>query len=201
LVRYVHFTSPIRRYADVLVHRALITTLGLGAGGMARTDGTGLEAMAQHISMTERRAVAAERDALARYLATFLADQIGAELPGLIAGVTKAGLFITLVESGADGLVLMRTLGDDFYIWDEPNYRLIGERGHRVYTLGDAVTVEILEAVPATGGLLLEIKSGGKVDHTATPSRLRRSMLGAKGRGPRPKSKRRPTKSKRGPMR
>ena len=201
LVRYVHFTSPIRRYADVLVHRALITTLGLGAGGMARTDGTGLEAMAQHISMTERRAVAAERDALARYLATFLADQIGAELPGRIAGVTKAGLFVTLVESGADGLVLMRTLGDDFYIWDEPSHRLIGERGHRVYTLGDAVTVEILEAVPATGGLLLEMKSGGKVDHTATPSRPRRSMLGAKGRVPRPKSKRHPTKSKRGPMR
>ncbi|MBT3396105.1 MAG: ribonuclease R, partial [Alphaproteobacteria bacterium] len=164
LTRYVHFTSPIRRYADVLVHRALISTLGLGSGGMAGTDGTGLEAIAQHISMTERRAIAAERDALARYLATFLADQIGAELPGRIAGVTKAGLFVTLTETGADGLVPMRTLEDDFYQWDEPRHRLIGERGHRVYTLGDSVTVGILEAVPATGGLLLEMKSGGKID-------------------------------------
>jgi ribonuclease R len=203
LTRYAHFTSPIRRYADVLVHRALITTLGLGAGGMAGTDGTdgtdgtGLEAIAQHISMTERRAVAAERDALARYLATFLADQIGAELPGRIAGVTKAGLFITLVETGADGLVPMRTLGDDFYIWDEPRHRLIGQRGHRVYALGDPVTVGIMEAVPATGGLLLEIRSGGKIDHTAIQSRPQRPGRGSPGRGtpgrrPRPKSKRRP---------
>jgi ribonuclease R len=142
--------------------------------------------------MTERRAVAAERDALARYLATFLADRIGAELPGRIAGVTKAGLFVTLVETGADGLIPMRTLGDDFYVWDEPRHRLIGERGHRVYTLGDPVTVGILEAVPATGGLLLEMKSGGKIDQTATPSRPRRPGRGTPGRGPRPKSKRRP---------
>jgi ribonuclease R len=192
LTRYAHFTSPIRRYADVLVHRALISTLGLGSGGMTGTDGTGLEAIAQHISMTERRAIAAERDALARYLSTFLADQIGAELPGRIAGVTKAGLFVTLIETGADGLVPMRTLGDDFYQWDEPRHRLIGERSHRVYTLGDSVTVGILEAVPATGGLLLEMKSGGKIDHDAALSRPSRSGGGAPGRGPKPKSKRRP---------
>ena len=187
LPRYVHFTSPIRRYADLLVHRALITTLGLGSGGLAGTDGTGFEAIAAHISMTERRAVAAERDALARYLATFLADQIGAELAGRISGVTKAGLFVSLDETGADGLVPMRTLGDDFYVWDEPRHRIIGERSHRVFTLGDAVIVKILDAVPATGGLLLEIAGGGKVDPGAPVSRR-----GTGRPAPRSKSKRRP---------
>ena len=187
LTRYVHFTSPIRRYADVLVHRALITTLGLGSGGLSGTDGTGFEAIAGHISMTERRAVAAERDALARYLATFLADQIGAELPGRISGVTKAGLFVSLDETSADGLVLMRTLGDDFYVWDEPRHRIIGERGHRVFTLGDAVRVRILDAVPATGGLLLEIAGGGKVDRGASVSRR-----GPGRPAPRSRPKRRP---------
>ena len=112
-----------------------------------------------------------ERDALARYLAAYLSDQVGAVLPGRISGVTRAGLFVTLDETGADGLVPMGSLGGDYYIWDERRHRIIGERTHRVYRLGDRVMTGISEAVPATGGLVLELVSGGTIDRSASAPR------------------------------
>ena len=172
LGRYVHFTSPIRRYADLCVHRALIAVLGLGASGAVEAP-EALAATARHISMTERQATAAERDALDRYLAAFLADQVGAVVQGRISGVTRAGLFVTLAETGADGLAPMRSLGDDFFHVDEAGRRLIGERTHRVYRLGDAVEVRILEATAATGGLMLEVVAGGTIDASARVPRRR----------------------------
>ncbi len=173
LTRYVHFTSPIRRYADLLIHRGLIAVLGFGSDGLGPKDADTFAATAQHISMTERRAVAAERDALSRFLAAYLSDHVGAVFPGRISGVIKFGLFVTLDETGADGLVPMRSLGDDFYHWDEARHRIIGQRTHQVYRLGDPVVARVVEAVPATGGLLLELVSGGSVDASAATPRRR----------------------------
>ena len=158
LTRYAHFTSPIRRYADLLVHRALIAGLDAGAGGLPPTEPKEFAASGDHISMTERRAAAAERSASDRYTAAFLAERVGASFPGRINGVTRAGLFVTLAESGADGLLPMRSLPDDYYNHDEARHRLVGRRFGRVYTLGDAVTVRLAEANTVTGSLLFSLE-------------------------------------------
>jgi ribonuclease R len=157
LRRYAHFTSPIRRYSDVLVHRALIAGLRLGDGGLPPIDPEQFAETAAHISDTERRAAAAERDALARYAALYLVDRVGGEFEGRVNGVTRAGLFVTLSESGADGLVPMRNLGDDFYIHDEARHRLVGRRWGRSFTIGDPVRVRLAEANAVTGSLLFAL--------------------------------------------
>lgn len=171
LPSYVHFTSPIRRYADMLVHRALISGLNLGEGGFADSDGAGFAETAQHISMTERRATAAERDATARYLAAFLAGREGSRFAARISGVGRAGVFVTFEETGADALVPLRTFHDDHYRVDEAHHCIVGEHTAQTYRLGDTVEVELLEATPATGGLIAAITGGGGIDHAA----LRRS--------------------------
>ncbi len=157
LRRYAHFTSPIRRYADLIVHRALIRTLGLGVGGL--DDGTldGLGAVGDHISTTERRAAAAERDAVDRFTASYLADRVGARFAGRISGVTRFGLFIRLDESGADGLVPASTLPDDRYEHDEAAHALVGQRCGRTYRLSAAVAVILVEADPLTGSTLFRL--------------------------------------------
>ena len=160
LRRYAHFTSPIRRYADLLVHRALISGLGLGTGGLGTStggDGDDFREIGKHISMTERRAAAAERDAVNRFVAQFLVDRVGATFAGRINGVTRFGLFVTLDDSGADGLVPMRSLGDDYYVHDADRHLLRGRHGGRIWRLGDIVTVRLAEANPATGGIVLEL--------------------------------------------
>ena len=162
LERYAHFTSPIRRYADLVVHRALIGALGLGKDGIGRDAAPALAGIAEHISSTERRAAVAERDANDRYTAAFLADRVGAEFSGVINGVTRFGLFITLDETGADGLAPISSLPDDFYLHDEARHRLVGRRNRRVYSLGEAVEVRLAEANPVTGGLIFELLDGGK---------------------------------------
>jgi ribonuclease R len=156
LPRYAHFTSPIRRYADLVVHRSLIATLGLGEGGLAPEDGLTLAATAKHVSETERRAAAAERDAVDRYLAAFLAERVGAVFTGRVNGVTRFGLFVTLDETGADGLVPVRSLPDDYYIHDEKRHSLAGRRNRLTFRLGDAIRVRLVEANPVTGGLLFQ---------------------------------------------
>jgi ribonuclease R len=149
LARYAHFTSPIRRYADLLVHRALI------AGTTpVREAGEALGAIAEHISATERRAAAAERAALDRYRATLFGGAIGTVFAARITGVAPFGVFVTLPESGADGLVPISSLPSDYYDHEAARHRLVGRRSARIFTLGDAVTARLVEA-DAIGGRLL----------------------------------------------
>jgi ribonuclease R len=165
LRRYAHFTSPIRRYSDLLVHRALIAGHKFGAGALPPTDIKAFADDGQHISMTERRAAAAERNAMDRYTAAFLAEQVGADFAGRVSGVTRAGLFVTLADTGADGLVPMANLPRDFYDHDEARHRLVGRRWGRAYTLGDRVTVRLAEANTVTGSLaFLLLEDQGRED-------------------------------------
>lgn len=157
LRRYAHFTSPIRRYADLLVHRSLIRAYGLGAGGLSEEETVTLEEKAEHISQTERTSAEAERSAVDRFTAAWMSERIGAEFSGKINGVTRFGLFVTLDENGADGLVPMRSLPDDFYVHDEKQHALIGRRHGRVYRLGAPVLIRLKEADGLTGSSVFEL--------------------------------------------
>ncbi|MGH6884006.1 MAG: ribonuclease R, partial [Hypericibacter sp.] len=160
LSRYAHFTSPIRRYSDLLVHRALIDAHHFGDDGLPKDAEANFESLGQHISSTERRAAAAERDAMDRYAAAFLANREGQVFKGRINGVTRFGLFVTLEDTGASGLVPMGSLPDDWYDHDERAHALIGRRWGREYRLGEPVHLRLMQADAATGGLLLHIIEG-----------------------------------------
>ena len=160
LRRYAHFTSPIRRYADLLVHRGLIAALALAGAEAEPVTGKDLAGLGEQVSMTERRAAAAERSAADRYIAAFLAERVGARFEGRINGVTRAGLFVTLSETGADGLVPMRGLPSDFYDHEESRHRLVGRRTRRSFTLGDEVEVMLAEADIVTGSLRFALYTG-----------------------------------------
>lgn len=159
LRNYAHFTSPIRRYADLIIHRALIKALALGNDGLDSEQEKNLDEIAAAISTTERRAMAAERETVDRLIAHFLADKIGAKFTGRVSGVTKAGLFISLDRLGADGFIPISTLSSDYYHFDEPRHALIGERSRKGYQLGDSVEVRLVEAQPIAGALRFEILS------------------------------------------
>lgn len=154
---YAHFTSPIRRYSDLIVHRALISGHGWGKDGLSPADIDTLEETAQHISETERRSMAAERDTTDRYLAAYLSDRVGSEFGGRISGVQKFGLFVKLDETGADGLVPVRSIGREFFHFDPEAQQLIGAETGTVIGIGQRVRVRLAEAVPLTGGLELEL--------------------------------------------
>lgn len=174
LRRYAHFTSPIRRYADLIVHRALITALKLGDDGLPKsTTLAELREVATRISAAERRAMAAERETTDRLIAHFLADQIGASFDGRIGGVHKAGLFVKLDGTGADGFIPASTLGGDYYRYDEAAHALIGERTGESWRLGDRVHVKLVEAAPVAGALRFEILSAGRKMATSGPGRRR----------------------------
>ncbi|MFP4314210.1 MAG: ribonuclease R [Alphaproteobacteria bacterium] len=163
LQKYAHFTSPIRRYADLLVHRSLVAAHGLpGGGGLSDGEQARLDEIAGHISTTERNSMSAERSAVDRFTAAYLVDKIGAEFTGQISGVTRFGLFVTLDESGADGLVPMKSMSDDFYIHDEDAHALIGRRRKKIYRLGAPVTVRLKEADGITGSTVLELTGESK---------------------------------------
>ncbi|MGV8995838.1 MAG: ribonuclease R [Parvibaculaceae bacterium] len=184
LRHYAHFTSPIRRYADLIVHRALVSSMDSKAKDGQSDEETGAMAeIAEHISTTERRSMLAERDSNDRFIAAFLEGRIGAEFPGRISGVTRFGLFIKLDETGADGLVPIANLGTEYFHHDEAAHALIGERSGLTYRLGERVTVRLEEAVPVTGGLRFEMIEGGRA---GTPAGRHGSARPA-GKG-RPKS-------------
>lgn len=186
LRRYAHFTSPIRRYADLVVHRALVRALGLGEGALpdSETPET-LAEVAAHISVTERRAMKAERETVDRLIAHHLVDRIGATFQGRVSGVTRAGLFVKLDETGADGLIPIRSLGTEYFNYDESRHALIGSRSGAMHQLGDVVDVRLIEAAPIAGALRFELLSEGTV-----ASRSQRNF-----RGPRKPQKAHPGRS------
>ncbi|MBC7832484.1 MAG: ribonuclease R [Hyphomicrobium sp.] len=169
LRRYAHFTSPIRRYADLIVHRALVKALRLGEGGLEEREIGRLREVAQQISDAERRAMAAERETVDRLIATHLADRIGATFTGRIAGVTRSGLFVKLKDTGADGFVPVSSLHNDFYNHIEGQHALVGKRTGETFRLGDTVEVKLVEAIPSAGALRFEMLSEGKKGRVAAP--------------------------------
>lgn len=163
LRRYAHFTSPIRRYADLIVHRALISALGLGSDGLKPEDAEDLGDISRTISDAERRAVSAERETVSRMVSRHLSEHQGARFDGKISGVTGAGLFIRLDTLGAEGFVPISTIGNEYFIHDADHHRLIGENSRLIYQLGGRVNVELVEAEPITGSLTFAIRgSDGK---------------------------------------
>jgi ribonuclease R len=198
LARYAHFTSPIRRYADLIVHRALITALKLGDDGLSDWDRVHIGQTAEMITASERRAMAAERDATDRYVAAFLSERVGSSFEGRVTGVTKFGMFVRLKETGADGLVPVSSLGDEYFIHDDRAHALVGERTGRRWRLGRVVEVKLTEATPLTGGLLLEMLSEAEppdpnAPRMRAPIRRPRPMDRGRGGPPRggPRGKRR----------
>jgi len=171
LPRYAHFTSPIRRYSDLLVHRALITGLKLGLGGLSPEEVGRLPDTAEHISATERRAALAEREAIDRYLSAYMADKVGTVFAARISGVQRFGLFVTLADTGASGLVPMSALGDDYWLYEEASQSLHGRHTRMSYHLAQDVEVRLQEATPLTGGLLFSMASPARPAADAFPDR------------------------------
>jgi ribonuclease R len=180
LQRYAHFTSPIRRYADLMVHRGLIASLGLGEDGLADDAGEKFVEIGEQISTLERRSSAAEREANDRYMAAYLESRTGATFSGRISGVARFGLFVTLDEIGADGLVPIRDIGSEYFHHDEVSHALVGEHSGDAWRLGDTVEVKVVEADAITGSVRLELLSestlkiapgkGGKKNDRRPPS-------------------------------
>jgi ribonuclease R len=157
LRRYAHFTSPIRRYSDLIVHRALIRNWKLGPDGLTDNEAARLAEIGEHISSTERRAAEAERESIDRFTALYLSERVGATFSGRISGVARFGLFVRLDETGADGIVPVSTLPGDYYIHEEAKHRLIGRRTGRVFRLADRVTLRLVEAEAMTGSTVFQL--------------------------------------------
>jgi ribonuclease R len=162
LHRYAHFTSPIRRYADLIVHRALIRALRLGRDGLSDETIAALDEIGAQISAAERRAMAAERDTLDRLIAHHLASHVGALFSARISGVTRYGLFVRLAESGADGFIPAKSLTSDYFRLDERRQALIGDRTGEMHRIGDKVEARLVEAVPLAGALRFDLISEGQ---------------------------------------
>ena len=183
LRRYAHFTSPIRRYADLIVHRALVSSLGFGADGLSPDDIAKLPETADMISDAERRAMAAERETIDRLIATHLSKQTGAVFRGRIGGVVSAGLFVKLDDSGADGFVPVTTLGREYFVFDKSRHALIGERTGETYQLGDRLEVKLVEATPVSGGMRFEVVSEAKEGKPASRRAVRTASKPFRGKG------------------
>ena len=174
LQAYAHFTSPIRRYADLIVHRALIRAHAWGDDGLSKVDEDHLDGTAAHISDTERRSMMAERDTNDRYLAAFLSERVGDEFAGRISGIAKFGAFVRLDETGADGLIPVRKLGREFFHFDRDAGTLMGSDTGRIIGLGQRVTVRLSEAAPVTGGITLDLVSVDGKSFAKTGQSMRR---------------------------
>jgi ribonuclease R len=180
LSRYAHFTSPIRRYADLLVHRALIRGLRLGPDGLTESEAARFTEIGEHISATERRAALAERDAIDRYLAAHMAEKTGSIFAARISGVTRSALFVTVIDNGANGIVPIGTLPDDYWIHDEREQTLTGRRTRVTFRLAQPVDVRLSEANPVTGSLLFHILQGdpGRQASASVPGKAVKRRFG-----------------------
>jgi ribonuclease R len=160
LATYAHFTSPIRRYADLLVHRALVSAYRLGEGGLPPEDAEKFEEIGEIISRLERRAMEAERETLDRYVAAYLADQVGQLVDARITGVQPFGFFATVEGLGGDGLVPAATLGTEYFRYDEKAQQLVGEQSGETYRQGQRLKLRLVEANPVSGALRFELPEG-----------------------------------------
>ncbi len=176
LARYAHFTSPIRRYADLIVHRGLISAMGAGTDGISGDDIAQLQETADMISDAERRAMAAERETTDRLIAAHLASRIGSEFRGRITGVVGAGLFVKLKDTGADGFVPVSGLGREYFVYMDAQHALIGQDTGITFQLGDEVEVKLVDAAPVSGGMKFEMISEGRA---GKPPRTGRNRKGA----------------------
>jgi ribonuclease R len=157
---YAHFTSPIRRYADVLVHRSLVRSYGLGEGGLTDDEAARMDVTGEKISQLERRAMEAERDTIDRYVAAYLSERVGQVLETRITGVTSFGFFATVEGLGGDGLVPAATLGAEYFTHDEATHSLVGQTSGERYTLGQRLPLRLAEADPINGALRFELPEG-----------------------------------------
>ena len=184
LATYAHFTSPIRRYADLLVHRALVSAYKLGDGGLPQGEEERLVEIGEKISMLERRAMEAERDTIDRYVAAFLADQVGQLVKCRITGVQPFGFFATVEDLGGDGLVLAQTLGQEYFRYDEAARQLIGDESGDTYRVGQRLTLRLAEANPVSGSLRFELPEGSYGG--PRPNQQRRDRVRSTGKRGRP---------------
>jgi ribonuclease R len=180
LPTYAHFTSPIRRYADLIVHRALTRAYHLGEGGLSDHQAESMEVTGELISMLERRAMEAERDTVDRYVAAFLADQVGQIVRCRITGVQPFGFFATVDALGGDGLVLAADLGSEYFRYDEKARTLVGDDSGETYHVGRRLDLRLSEANPVSGGLRFELPEGSY----GGSSRPRRDRVRAGARPP-----------------
>src|SRR5690349_7613298 len=160
LATYAHFTSPIRRYADLLVHRSLVKAYGLGEGALPPHDEEKFEQIGEQISMLERRAMEAERETIDRYVAAYLADQVGQLVECRITGVQPFGFFATVEDLGGDGLLLAKDLGTEYFRYDEGARQLVGDETGETYRIGQRLTLRLAEANPVSGSLRFELPEG-----------------------------------------
>lgn len=182
LEKYAHFTSPIRRYADLVVHRSLVRSNKLGQGGLSDQEAAEIYAIAEHISVTERRSMLAERDVMDRFTAQYLKDRIGNIFAGKVSSVTSFGLFVNLDESGADGIVPMRNLPSDYYIHDEAHHKLTGRHTGQTFQLSDPVLVRLLDADAMRGSTVFEIVGSEAGTGGERQSHRQKQRYGEQGR-------------------
>jgi ribonuclease R len=182
LASYAHFTSPIRRYADLLVHRALVKAYKLGDGGLPPGDEERFEQIGEQISMLERRAMEAERETIDRYVAAFLADQVGQLVQCRITGVQPFGFFATVEDLGGDGLVLAKDLGQEYFRYDEAARLLVGDETGETYRVGQRLTLRLAEANPVSGSLRFELPEGSYGGRSPPVRRDRVRTTGRRGR-------------------
>jgi len=186
LATYAHFTSPIRRYADLLVHRALVKSYRLGEGGLPPGDEERFDQIGEQISMLERRAMEAERETVDRYVAAYLSDQVGQLVECRITGVQPFGFFATVEDLGGDGLIFAKDLGQEYFRYDEAARALVGDDSGETYRVGQRLTLRLADANPVSGSLRFELPEGSYGGPTTPPrrDRTRSRPLGKRGRPP-----------------